>query len=295
MPTACALLNLEKNNMEIAGVEIPHPDKILYPDANITKQNIAEYYALIAKFMLPHIKERPLTLKQYPEGINKPGFFHKHVPAYFPKSIPIYTIPMHKEGATKISMVGAKTPQDLVYLAGQNTIELHMGLSRIKHIDKPDQIILDFDPSDEDFEKVRKVALITKDILDSQKLESFVKTTGSRGVHIHIPFKPQQKYPEVKKIAKDLAVYINSQCPDLTTVELRKNKRSNKVFIDYLRNDYAMTAVAAYSLRPNKNAGIATPITWEELGKKSLQPQSFTIKNIQKRLKNFKDPWAKFN
>lgn len=275
MPIVYATLNRKQINMKIAGVEIPHPDKILYPEAKITKLEIATYYNLIAKLMLPHIKERPLTLKQYPHGINQVGFFHKHAPEYFVNEVPIYTIPMHSEGGTKIDMVGVESAHDLVYLAGQNTIEFHMGLSRIGSIEKPDQIILDFDPSDEDFEKVRKVALITKDILDAQKLKSFVKTTGSRGVHIHIPFKPQQKYPEVKKIAKQLAEYINVQCPDLSTVEHRKNKRGNKVFIDYLRNDYAMTAVAPYSLRPNKNAGIATPISWEELHKKSLQPHYY--------------------
>lgn len=279
--------------MEINGVPISHPDKILFPQINVNKAAMAAYYAMIAPYMLPHLKNRPLSLKQYPEGITKIGFFHKHAPGFFPDYIPIFSLPMHKTHG-KINMVGAATARDLVYMAGQNAIEFHISLSQIKTIDKPDQIILDFDPSDDNFEKVRTLALLTYDILTDRKMKCFVKTTGSRGVHVHIPFKAKLGYEEVKPIAKELATFIQTQSPELATVELRKNKRGNRVFIDYLRNDYGMTAIAAYSLRANAVAGIATPIHWDELRKKSLHPQSFTIQNISKRMQNFIDPWRDF-
>lgn len=279
--------------MDIDGVTISHPDKILFPHENINKAAMCAYYSMIAPYMLPHIKNRPLSLKQYPEGISKPGFFHKHAPGFFPNYMPIFNLPMHKSHG-EIAMVGAATARDLVYLAGQNAIEFHIPTSQVKTIDKPDQIILDFDPSDDDFEKVRALALLTHKILNDRKMQSFVKTTGSRGVHVHIPFKPKLTFEEVKPIAKELAMYIQMQCPEIATIELRKNKRGNKVFIDYLRNDYAMTSVAPYSLRANQAAGIATPISWEELKNKALNGQSFTIHNIQKRMQNFKDPWQDF-
>lgn len=280
-------------SINIEGVTISHPDKVLYPQANINKAAMAAYYAMIAPYMLPQIKNRPLSLKQYPEGISKPGFFHKHAAEFFPDYIPIFDLPMHKTHG-KISMVGAATARDLVYLAGQNAIEFHIPTSQVKTIEKPDQIILDFDPSDDDFEKVRALALLAHKILTDRNMPSFVKTTGSRGVHVHIPFKAKLTFDEVKPIAKELAAYIQIQCPDIATIELRKNKRGNKVFIDYLRNDYAMTSIAPYSLRANKEAGIATPISWKELQAKSLNGKSFTIHNIQKRLQNFKDPWKGF-
>lgn len=279
--------------MEIKGVNITHPDKILFPEKHITKGTMVAYYDLIAPWMLPYIKDRPLSLKQFPAGITGTGFYHKHAAGFFPNYIPIYKLPLHQNHG-KIDMIGAATARDLVYMAGQNAIEFHMPLSKAKTIDKPDQIILDFDPSDNDFENVRKLALLAKDILTERKIDCFVKTTGSRGLHIHIPFKARLSYDEVKPIAKELAEYIQMQRPDIATTQIRKNKRDNKVFIDYLRNDYAATAIAPYSLRANQDAGIAMPIAWEELKIKNLNAQSFTINNVQKRLKNFEDPWQDF-
>lgn len=279
--------------MDIAGITITHPDKILYPQAKITKADLAEYYAFIAEFMLPHIKNRPLSLKQFPTGITHPGFFHKHAAGFYPTHIPVFEVDTHKDGG-HMQMVGVNTQRDLVYFAGQNAIEFHMPTSKIKSIEKPDQIILDFDPSDDDFEKVRTLALASRELLAAKKMQCFVKTTGGRGLHVHIPIKPEHTFEKIKPISKEIASYIQTQYPDIATIELRKNKRGNRVFIDYLRNDYAMTAVAAYSLRPNPAAGVATPIHWEELQRKSLHAQSFTIKNIRKRMQNFDDPWADF-
>lgn len=279
--------------MEICGVNISHPDKILYQDAKISKEDIAHYYASISAYMLPHLKDRPLSLKQYPEGIEHTGFFHKHAASFYPDYLPIYTLDAHKT-SDKMQMVGAKTAKDLVYLAGQNAIEFHTPTSKAKNSHKPDQIILDFDPSDDDFEKVRTLALITIDILQEKNLQCFVKTTGNRGVHLHIPIKPTKTYEVIKPIAKEISEYIEKQQPDLATTQLRKNKRDNKVFIDYLRNDFAMTAVAPYSLRANKIAGIATPISYAELKNNKINAQSFTIKNIAKRMQNFNDPWLDF-
>lgn len=280
--------------MKAKKVEISHPDKILFPDAGISKDDLAEYYKRIADTTLPHIKDRPLTLKRYPERIDKGGFFNKHIPDHFPDFVERLDVPMRSKGGKNMKMASADEAADLVYFAGQDVIELHMGLSQKDSLEKPDQIIFDLDPSDNDFEKVRKTAFALKNILDDMDLPSFVKTTGSRGVHIHIPIQPEKKFEEVKDAARKLAEKLHGNCPDLTTLENRKNKRGDKVFLDYLRNDYGMTAIAPYSLRALKGAPVATPIDWEELKDSKLGPQSYTLQNIFRRLPQKYDPWEVF-
>lgn len=276
--------------MKINNIEITHPEKILYPKAKIDKGAVVEYYGLIAEYMLPYIKNRPLSLKQYPAGINNVGFFHKHAAEFYPKYI--QRLPVQTRHHGNIEMVGVSTASGLVYLAGQNTIEYHMGMAKFKSLEKPDQMIIDFDPSDGMFEKVRFLALKTKEILDSQGLESFVKTTGSRGLHVHIPLNAKKDYTVIKPIAKQLAEHLQDLYPDVATVEHRINKRGNKVFIDYLRNDYSSTAIAPFSLRANEWAGIATTLDWDELNDTKLCSYTYNIKNIRKRIESVGDPWS---
>lgn len=280
--------------MKTKNIEISHPGKVLFPDTGMTKKDIAEYFERIAEYMLPHIEGRPLTLRQFTEGIDKEGFYHKHAPDYFPDFIQRLSVPMHSKSGKKMKMVMANEAADLVYFAGQNAIELHMGLSRSGALEKPDQIIFDLDPSDDDFEKVRQTAFALKDMLDEHEITSFVKTTGSRGLHIHVPLHVDRKFERVKAVARNIAEKLHQGNPKLTTMEQRKDKRGDRVFIDYLRNDYGMTAIAPYSLRALKNAPVATPIDWDELKGHSLGPQTYTLSNIFRRLAQKKDPWKDF-
>lgn len=279
--------------MKIENIEISHPDKIMYPKDQLTKKNIAEYYAKISSYLLPYVKDRPITMRRYPDGIEEDGFYNKHIPDYFPDFIRRLSVPMKKDDSY-MEMVGAEESRDLVYLADQNTIELHVALAKVSDIDKPDQIIFDFDPSDDDFEKVRRAALAFKDLLDDSDLISFVKTTGSRGVHIHIPVEVNYGFQKVKAMSKKMAEKLHDKCSEITTLEQRKGKRGDKVFIDYLRNDYGMTAIAPYSLRAKPKAPIAVPLDWEELKDKSIGPRSFNLSNIFRRLGQKQDPWADF-
>lgn len=279
--------------MKINGIIISHPEKIMYPEAGITKARVAEYYNYIASYLLPYIKNRPLSLLQYPAGITKVGFFHKHAAKHYPSFIQRFDIPTAHHG--NIEMIGLSSTQGLIYIAGQNTIELHMALACVNKIKTPDQIIIDLDPSDNDFEKIRQVALITKDVINKHNFACFVKTTGSRGLHIHIPLQPTHEFSVVKPIAKQLAQEIQELCPHLATLEMRKNKRDNRVFIDYLRNDFSATAVAPYSLRANKWAGVATPLHWDEVkNDKGLNAYKYNINNIAKRLESITNPWQDF-
>lgn len=274
--------------------ELSHPEKILFPDQKYTKAGIADYYKRIASEMLPLIKERPITLKRYPEGIAHDGFFHKKASDYFFSHLPIVELPRRQRQGT-ISMVMVNTPAHLLYLVNYSTIEFHVGLSKVTAIEQPDQIIFDFDPSDNDFEKVRVAALTLKELLEQKGLICFVKTTGSRGLHVHLPIQAEHSFKEIKPIAKSLAAELLEKLPEITTMEQRINKRDDKVFIDYLRNDYGMTAIAPYSLRALAEAPVATPIFWHELKQNQLTARSYHIKNIFRRLGQVDDPWKDFD
>src|SRR5690606_28999226 len=152
--------------MRIEKVKISHPEKLLFPDAGITKEAVAAYYGRIAEHMLPWVRGRPLTLKRFVEGIDKIGFYHKHAPDYFPDYVERIEVPMRSRGGKPMLMVSVDEAADLMYLAGQNVIELHMGLSTVEALDKPDQLIIDFDPCDRDFRKVRRAALECKQLID---------------------------------------------------------------------------------------------------------------------------------
>lgn len=272
----------------------PHSNKVLFPHSGITRGQVASYYRRIAETLLPWLHDRPLTLRQYPQGIGEDGFFHKHAEDYFPDSIKRISVPLHGKPGQSMTMVCAESPDDLVYFAGQDAIELHMALSRAGSLENPDQMVFDFDPTDGDFEKVRESALALKEILDGRKLRSFVKTTGSRGVHVHVPVTGKRAFRKVKDEAREIATALRDSLPAITTLEHRIDKRGDRVYLDILRNDYGMNVVAPYSLRALDGAPVATPITWRELADKRLGPRRYTLANIFRRLGQKTDPWRDF-
>lgn len=276
-------------------ISISHPEKVLFPDCGLTKQDLADYYRRVADRMLPYLKARPLTLRCYPEGIAKDGFFNKNTPDHFPDFIKRIEVPTREEGGRKATMSSAEKSADLVYFAGQNTIEVHATLSTVDHLEMPDQVIFDFDPSDGNFHKVREAALEFGNLLASLKIHAFWKTTGSRGLHAHLPLQPGIGFERIKSGARKLASRLIEVRPALMTLEQRKNKRGDKVFIDILRNAYGQTAVAPYSVRALAGAPVATPIRFREIQKSSLRPSGYTVKNLFRRLGQMEEPWTDFN
>ena len=274
--------------------KISHPEKILFPDVAINKQDLANYFDRVSEYMIPHICDRPITLKRYNKGIDEVGFYNKHTPEYFPDFVERLDVPMHSQKGKTMQMAMVDESIDLIYFAGQNVIEIHMGLSKASHLEKPDQVIFDLDPSDSDFEKVRKTAFVIKEYFDKINITSFIKTSGSRGLHIHVPLVVEKTFSDVKAVARGIAEKVQQQIPNICTVEHRKNKRADRVFIDYLRNDYGMTAIAPYSPRARKQAPVATPIEWAELENGELHPQRYTMTNIFRRLGQKDDPWKEF-
>jgi bifunctional non-homologous end joining protein LigD len=272
-------------------IEISRPEKVLFPEDGITKGELVEYYARIAPKMLPHLRDRPLTLERYPNGINTKRFFQKEVSSYFPDWIGRVTV--KKVGGT-VTHVVCNDTATMVYIANQACVTPHIFLSRIDKLDHPDQLVFDLDPQGDDFELVRSTARAFKQLLDELELPAFLKTTGSRGLHVAVPLQRRESYDSVRDFARELARIVVSQAPKERTLEQLKAQRGKRVFIDTNRNGYAQLVAPAYAVRARKGAPVSVPIDWSELRKKNLRPNGITIRTLFDRLEETKDPWADF-
>lgn len=280
--------------MKIGGktFEVNNKNKIFYPDANYSKQNIMDYYEKIAPFMLSYIKNRPITMVRFPDGIDGKKFYQKDEPDYFPKWIKTQTIQKKEDGKTKYVVCNDKAT--LVYLASQACLSSHIWTSQIDKIKKPDKLILDLDPSDKNFETVKFAAKIIHDFFEQElKITPFVMTTGSRGLHIAISIKPEITFDKVLNLAQNMTKYLAAKHPNKLTTAARKNKRGDRLYLDVARNAFGQTSVSPYSLRSIKNAPVATPIEWKEL-KTLTSAQKYNLSSIFKRLAQKKDPWEDF-
>lgn len=269
-------------------VELTSPDKIMFPKPKTTKAQLIEYYQAIAVTMLPYLKDRPLTMQRFPNGVEDEGFYQKEAGSYFPAWVKTCTV--KKEGGV-VHHVVVNDAATLVYLANQLVVTFHVWLSTTKKLDYPNRLIFDLDPSGKDFNQIRYAALELKDVLEGLGLVPFVMTTGSRGLHVVVPLKAQENFDVVREFAHDLAQYMVDQDPKHLTLEMRKAKRRGRIFVDYLRNGFGATGVAPYSVRPRPGAPVATPVEWSEVNKATLKPDMYTIKNIFKRLAVKGDVW----
>jgi bifunctional non-homologous end joining protein LigD len=277
--------------IEIDGYQIAlsNIDKTLFPQAKISKGDLIDYYRRIAPTMLPHIAGRPLSLQRYPDGIEAGGFMQKNASDYFPDWI--RRARLAKEDG-EVDYVVAEDAATLVYLANQACITLHAGLFRIDRIDHPDMMVLDLDPSDDDFAKVKRAARDARGLLQDIGLASFVQTTGSRGLHVWVPLDRSASFDEVREVASNLAEALAARRPEERTTEQRKAKRGDRVFLDVARNAYGQTVVAPYSVRARPEASVATPLAWDELDSPALGPRRYTVRNLFRRLAQKPDPWA---
>lgn len=270
-------------------ITLSNLDKIWFPKSKISKGNIVNYYYQVADYMIDHVKNHPLTMQRFPEGITGESFYQKNAGEYFPDWIK--TIPVDKEEGGMVNYVIGNNAATLVYLANQGAITLHSWLSRLDKLHVPDRMIFDLDPSKNDFASIRRAALLIKDIFDDLKIPCFVMTTGSRGLHVYVPLKRIHTFDYVADFAYVIAKKMMELSPDQFTLEVRKAKRKGKIFIDTLRNRYSATAVAPYAVRPREKAPIAAPLFWPEVKDSKLTAQKFTIKNVIARLKSEGDPW----
>jgi bifunctional non-homologous end joining protein LigD len=273
-------------------INISSADKILFPETGITKGELIEYYERIAEYMLPHLYNRPLNMQRFPTGIDKAGFYQKDRPDYFPKWIK--SIEVEKEGGT-VCHVLTNNKATLVYLANQGCITFHTWLSLKDKLHHPDKMIFDLDPDEGNFEAAKKAARIVKEFLERElNLPAYLMTTGSKGLHVVTPLNKRSDFDQVKIFSKKISEIIAHRYPNDFTIEIRKDKRKGRLFLDYLRNAYAQTGVAPFSVRARENAPVATPLSWDELENDKLNAQIFNIRNIFSRLDSINNPWEGF-
>jgi bifunctional non-homologous end joining protein LigD len=268
-------------------VKISRPDKPLFP-GGITKLDLARHYEHVAPAMLPHVVDRPLTLERYPDGIEGERIMQQRAGKYFPAWI-ARTVVAKKGGS--VEHVRATDAASLVYLAGQACITLHAWLSRRDRLDRPDRVILDLDPSVEDPAAIRRAARLIGELLRELGLTPWAMATGSRGYHVVVPLQRRLGFDEVRAFAREVGAVAARREPDLFTIEQRKDKRGGRVLIDVMRNGYAQTAVAPYTVRARPGAPVATPLNWDELSDARTRADRWTIKTIARRLDRDGDPW----
>jgi len=261
--------------------------KLYWPKEKITKGDLLTYYSSVARYILPHLKDRPESLRRYPEGINGLTFFQKNL-ADHPSFIKTY--PLRHKGKT-VHYLLIQDEKSLLYAANLGCIELHPFFSRTQSLQKPDYAILDLDPKGAPFSQVVQIALAIHQLLKAIDVPSYPKTSGASGMHIAIPLNGKYTYEEAKTFAKLIATMIHSQLPTISTLERSIAKRKGKVYIDYNQNNLGQTLAAPYSVRAKPYATVSTPLQWHEVTKR-LTPQKFTIKNILSRLKKVGDLYA---
>lgn len=265
-------------------VETSREQKVLFASDGITKGDLIDYYEAAWGRMGPHLRERPLVMERFPDGIAEDGFYQKQVGAHFPDWIRRARV-QRRDGSFQ-ELVVCHARATLAYLADQACVTPHVWLSRVGALDVPDQLVLDLDPSGTDFAEVRVAARRCKELLDELELRAFVKTTGSRGVHVVLPLRPGAPFDEARGFARELARELVRRHPASLTDEQRKEKRGGKLYLDTARNAYAQTVVAPYAVRALPGGPIAMPVRWDELD--ALDARSFRLAGTARR---DDDPW----
>jgi len=280
----------KKRNIKniVEGIEISNPDKLIYEKPNITKMEVIKYYQVVAKRMLPYLKNRIISTVRCPDGVDGGIFFKKH-------------LENEREGISKIDLLNKdKEKEDYYYItsiegliseAQMNSVEFHTWGSTVNNLELPDIMIFDLDPDEKiSLKRLRDGVKDLKSILDELKLKSYLKTSGGKGYHIVVPIS-NVSWEEFRDNAKNVAELMEAKWPDKYTSNIRKEKRKNKIFIDWIRNTRGATSIAPYSLRSSSNAPISFPIPWDDLDR--IKPNEITIKEALKKIKQ-KDPWYSF-
>ena len=272
-------------------VEVHRPGKVLFPGdadaAQYTKEDLVAYYRSVAAFMLPHLRGRPLMLERLPDGVDGPRFMQKNTPGHYPRWITRVEVP--KEDGTVRHPV-CDDSATLAYLADQACVTLHRWLSRTGRPDRPDLMVFDLDPADDDFGTVREAARWLGELLGELRLPAALMTTGSRGLHAVVPLDARHDFDEVRAFARDCAELLVARHPGRLTTAARKQDRGDRLYLDVQRNGYAQTAVAPYTVRARPGAPVAVPITWEQLDDPDLGPRRWSIADALDQARTH--PWS---
>jgi bifunctional non-homologous end joining protein LigD len=276
-----------RDEIEVAGVRLTSPDKVLYPEQGITKRDLANYMVAVADWMLPHVAKRPITLVRCPTGRQKKCFYQRHAGSGVPSELGEIPVPGFDEPYLFVRDV-----RGLVALVQMGVLEIHPWGARNDNPERPDRMVFDLDPGEGmTFADVVAAAREVRAMLDSMKLVSFLKTTGGKGLHLVVPIVRRYDWQDVKAFAKRAAEKLAKEKPERYLIRMSKAERRGRILIDYLRNDPTSTAIAPYSTRSREGAPVATPLAWEEL-KDKLDPKAFNERTVPGRLQTLKtDPW----
>ena len=286
------------STIEIQGrqLKLSNLEKVLYPAAGFTKQQIIDYYVRIAPAMLPHLKERPLTRKRYPNGVDEEFFYEKNAPQHRPDWVK--TVPIWSEGNHRmVHYILANDLPTLVWLANLAAIELHPSLSLAKEVSCPTMMVFDLDPGPPaNIVLCCQVGIWLREIFKQFGLQSFPKTSGSKGLQIYVPLNTPTNYDQTKTFSHALAQLLEHDHPDVVVSDMKKTIRTGKVFVDWSQNDEHKTTVAVYSLRARERPTVSTPVTWEEvehtLKKKDAGLLVFEAAQTVKRVEKMGDLFA---
>lgn len=291
-PKSRAIPKISKTTAGPEKVQFTHVDKIMFPEAELTKGDLLKYYLDISKRLLPYLKDRPITLERYPDGIgeNAPHFWQKNTPEYYPKWIP--RVRIATTGGKPVQYVLVNDIQTLTYLVNQGSIVFHIYFSRIQNLDRPDFVLFDLDPGDAPFTDVVRIARQIHAVLNPQNISAYVKTSGKKGLHILTGWHQPGGYDQSRAWAMQIADQVVRTLPKIATTRRPIAARAGRVYVDVMQNVLGRHAVAPYTLRATPNAAISTPLQWRELTAR-LDPAKFNLQTIQTRLSRIKsDPMA---
>lgn len=282
--------------MEIEGhdIQLKHLDKVFFPKPGLTKGDLVTYYQTVAPVMVPLIKDHPISMQRFPDGLKGEGFFNKDTPDYFPDWIRRVPFPKREGGRFDAPVIDSAAV--LVFLANQAVITPHLYLSRVDDLEHPDRMIYDLDPphEDRDYSGVRKAALDIRGVMEELDLKCWVQTTGSHGFHVVIPLDRSMTFDEVREFAQDVSRLLIQRNEGVYTLEDHIGERKGRIFLDTLRNSYGATAVAPYAVRARPEASVATPVDWAEV-EAGVNPRDWTIQNLPQRLATREDPWKELS
>jgi bifunctional non-homologous end joining protein LigD len=287
--------NGRRHGKEATGMKelaITHPDKVLDPESGVTKQQLAEYYMAVAEHMLPYIADRPISVVRCPDGIGKACFFQKHVGMGLPAGVKTISI-RNKKSKTPEAYLTVDSSEGLLGLAQMGVLEIHPWGSHNESLDTPDRMVFDLDPDAAiEWKTLAKTALELKTRLKKVGLESFVKSTGGKGLHVVVPIRPDHEWPAVKEFAYRMVLELERENPELYITKMTKAKRKNRIYLDYLRNDREATSVAPFSPRARPGMPVSVPLAWKELD--SANAPAFHVSDFPKwRTRLRRDPWRK--
>ena len=271
---------------KLTKVNFSNLDKILFPKLKVTKAQFIEYYIKMAPKMLPFLKDRPLVLTRYPEGVDKEGFYAKDAPEGMPDWVKTVTLYSHS-AKRNVHYILCNDLDTLIWLANLAAVEIHMPLSRIAEREKPDFAFFDVDPEPPcTFDDAAEVALLVKEKLDRFGFKSYVKTSGKKGLHVLVPVVEEYTFTETREFVHAIGKQLMKESA-IVVSEFKDTKKPDKVFVDYTQNSHGRTMVCPYSLRATPDATVSTPIEWSDF-KKEIKPAEFNIQSVP-RLQ--KEPW----